>query len=177
MKCIPYDQDIKIPKLIHEGICGAHASYHSLIRKAYRQGLYQSDTFQDAQELFKMCKACQFQSCKIYQPTQALDTIPLSWTFLTWGLDLLGPFNKTPDALMFMIIAIDKLTKWIKVKPLKSITVVMVEKFIQQNIMTHHPKKNHHQNQQPIKEPKVSILLHKVGQQDVLHISCPPTEK
>jgi hypothetical protein len=38
-----------------------------------------------------------------------------------WGLDLLGPFKKAPGGLTYLLVAVDKFTKWIEMKPLAKI--------------------------------------------------------
>ena len=48
-------------------------------------------------------------------PVQELQTIPASWPFACWGLDMIGPFKPT-------YIAMDKFSKWIEYKPLVSAT-------------------------------------------------------
>jgi hypothetical protein len=42
--------------------------------------------------MVKRCKACQFHAKQIHQLAQELQTIPLTWPFVVWGLDILGPF-------------------------------------------------------------------------------------
>ncbi|XP_004986988.2 uncharacterized protein LOC101782568 [Setaria italica] len=44
-----------------------------------------------------------------------------------WGLDLIGPFKRVPGDYTHLLIAADKFTKWIKVKP---ITKFMRRKFL-----------------------------------------------
>jgi hypothetical protein len=38
-----------------------------------------------------------------------------------WGLDLLGPLQKAPGGYTHLLVAIDKFSKWIEVRPLNSI--------------------------------------------------------
>jgi transposase InsO family protein len=38
-----------------------------------------------------------------------------------WGLDLIGPLQKAPRGYTHLLVAIDKLSKWIEVRPLNSI--------------------------------------------------------
>jgi hypothetical protein len=49
---------------------------------------------QDAVELVKTCKACQFHAKQIHMPTQMLQMIPPSWPFAVWRLDIVGPFPR-----------------------------------------------------------------------------------
>jgi hypothetical protein len=54
-------------------------------------------------------------------PAQALQTIPITWSFAVWGLDLIGPLQKAPGGFKHLLVAIDKFSKWIEVRPLTSI--------------------------------------------------------
>jgi hypothetical protein len=46
------------------------------------------------------------------------------------GMDPLGPFKKALGGLPHMLVAIDKFTKWIKVRPLAKIGSMQAVKFI-----------------------------------------------
>jgi transposase InsO family protein len=50
-----------------------------------------------------------------------LQTIPITWPFVVWGLDLVGPLQKAPGGFSHLLVAIDKFSKWIEVRPLTSI--------------------------------------------------------
>jgi hypothetical protein len=54
-------------------------------------------------------------------PTQTLQTIPITWPFAVWGLDLVGPLQKAHRGFTHLLVAIDKFSKWIEVRPLSSI--------------------------------------------------------
>jgi transposase InsO family protein len=38
-----------------------------------------------------------------------------------WGLDLVDPLQKAPRGYMHLLVAVDKFSKWIEVRPLNSI--------------------------------------------------------
>jgi hypothetical protein len=46
-----------------------------------------------------------------------LVTIPPTWPFACWGLDMIGPLLTAPCGFNRVLVAIDKFTKWIEVKP------------------------------------------------------------
>ena len=56
---------------------------------------------------------------KPLQPASALKTIPIAWPFAVWGLDMVGPFKTAGGGLTHLLVAVDKFTKWIEVKPIK----------------------------------------------------------
>ena len=84
----------------------------------------------DAVELEKACEACQFHAKQTHQPAQGLQTIPLSWPFVVWGLDILGPFPRALGGYRYLYVAVDKFTKWAEVEALRSIPAGSAVKFI-----------------------------------------------
>jgi hypothetical protein len=54
-------------------------------------------------------------------PTQALQTVPITWPFAAWGLDLVDPLQKAPGGFTYLLVTIDKFSKWIEVRPLANI--------------------------------------------------------
>ena len=45
----------------------------------------------DATDVVRTCQGCQFYARKTHLPAHALQTIPITWLFAVWGLDLVGP--------------------------------------------------------------------------------------
>src|SRR3954465_5794298 len=102
LKCIPREDGQKLLAEIHGGICGHHIGARALVGKAFRQGFFWQEALQDATALVAKCEACQFHAKQIHQPTQALQTIPLSWPFSVWGLDILGPFPRAVGGFEYL---------------------------------------------------------------------------
>jgi transposase InsO family protein len=75
----------------------------------------------DATRIVRSCQGCQFYARQTHLPAQALQTIPITWPFAVWGLDLVGPLQKAPEGFSHLLVAIDKFSKWIEVRPLTSI--------------------------------------------------------
>jgi ribonuclease HI len=88
LKCISSHQGQEFLRDIHAGECGHHASASTLATKAYRSGFYWPSALWDAAEMVKSCEACQFHAKQIHQPAQELQTIPLTWPFAVWGLEM-----------------------------------------------------------------------------------------
>nr|CAH67296.1 OSIGBa0103O01.14 [Oryza sativa]CAH67380.1 OSIGBa0159F11.4 [Oryza sativa] len=130
LKCIPREQGVVLLVDIHEGECGAHSASRTLVGKAFRQGFYWPTALSDAVDLVRRCKACQFHAKQIHQPAQVLQTIPLSWPFAVWGLDILGPFRRAPGGFEYLYVAIDKFTKWPEAYPVDKIDKHSALKFI-----------------------------------------------
>jgi transposase InsO family protein len=83
----------------------------------------------DANRVVRHCKGCQYFAKQTHLPAQALQTIPLTWPFAVWGLDMVGPFKKTTGGYTHLLVAIDKFTKWIEVMPISRIRAEETVKF------------------------------------------------
>ena len=75
----------------------------------------------NAKDIVRSCEGCQFYARQTHLPAQALQTIPVTWPFAVWGLDLVGPLKRAPGGFTHLLVAIDKFTKWIEVKPIAKI--------------------------------------------------------
>jgi hypothetical protein len=120
-KCIEPEEGLELLKEIHQGKCRHHASSRALVAKAFRHGLYWPMTLRDADQLVKHCNGFQRFSKHRNTPAVALKTIPLTWSFAVWGLDMVGPFKTVPGGLTHLLVAVDKFTKWIEAKPIKKL--------------------------------------------------------
>jgi hypothetical protein len=85
------------------------------------KGFYWPTAVADATRIVRSCQGCQFYARQTHLPAQALQTIPITWLFAVWGLDLVGPLQKAPEGFSHLLVAIDKFSKWIEVQPLTSI--------------------------------------------------------
>jgi hypothetical protein len=123
MRCITQEEGRELLTGIHGGECGSHSSSRTLVGKAFRHGFYWPTALQDAAEMVKSCKACQFHAKQIHTPAQALQMIPPSWPFAVWGVDILGPFPRAIGGYRFLFVAIDKFTKSPEATPVVNITI------------------------------------------------------
>jgi hypothetical protein len=62
MWCITQEEGRELFTEIHGGECGSHSSSCMLVGKAFRHGFYWPTALQDAAEMVKSCKACQFHA-------------------------------------------------------------------------------------------------------------------
>jgi transposase InsO family protein len=67
------------------------------------------------------CEGCQFYARKSNLPTHVLQTIPITWPFVVWGLDIVGPLRKAPGGFTHLLVAIDKFSKWVEVLPITNL--------------------------------------------------------
>jgi hypothetical protein len=63
-------------------------------------------------------------------PAQALQTIPVTWSFVVCRLDLVGPLKKVLRGYTHILAAFDKFAKWIEEWLITKITSKQAVKFI-----------------------------------------------
>jgi hypothetical protein len=117
MKCVPREEGKGILEEINKGVCCNHASSRTLVSKAFRRAFYWPTALGDAEELVRRCQGCQYFAKQQHVPAYKLVTIPPTWHFACWGLDMIGPLPTAPDGFNRVLVAIDKFNKWIEVKP------------------------------------------------------------
>ncbi|MBI0384259.1 transposase family protein, partial [Streptomyces albiflaviniger] len=68
---------------------------------------------------------------KHHAPATELKTIPLAWPFAQWGLDMVGPLKKSSrGGHTFLLVAVDKFTKWIEAVPINNAYAMSVVNFV-----------------------------------------------
>jgi hypothetical protein len=76
MRCISREEEIQLLQDIHNGVCGSHSLWYSIIDKAFRHGFYWPTTKADTMEVVTKCKDCQFfqkQTMKHANPLRSTD--------------------------------------------------------------------------------------------------------
>jgi ribonuclease HI len=109
-KCVPREEGKGILEEIHKGICGNHASSRTLVSKAFRRAFYWPTALGGAEELVRRCQGCQYFTKQQHVPVYKLVTIPPTWPFACWGLDMFGPLPTAPRGFNRVLVAIDKFT-------------------------------------------------------------------
>jgi len=117
LKCISQDDGIKLLDDIHAGSYGNHAASRTLVGRAFRAGFYWPTAVADAEKLVRHCEGCQFFDKRTHVPAHEIQTIPSSWPFACWGLDMIGPFKPVPSNFKFVFVLIDKFSKWTEYMP------------------------------------------------------------
>jgi hypothetical protein len=110
-RCISVAEGQELLQEIHLGACDRHAAPRALVGNAFRQGFYWPTAVADATRIVRFCQGCQFYARQMHLPVQALQTIPITWPFAVWGLDLVGPLQKAPEGFSHLLVAIDKFSK------------------------------------------------------------------
>jgi transposase InsO family protein len=129
-RCVPTPQGRELLRDIHASVCGHHAEPHTLVGNAFRQGFYWPTAVADASEIVRTCEGCQLYTRKSNLPAHVLQTIPVTWPFAVWGLDIVGPLRKAPGRVTHLLVTIDKFSKWVEVRPITNLRAEQVVTFI-----------------------------------------------
>jgi hypothetical protein len=97
-RCISIAEGQELLQEIHSGACGHHAAPRALVGNAFRQGFYWPTAVADATRIVHTYEGCQFYARQTHLPAQALQTKPITWLFVVWALDLVGPLQKAPGS-------------------------------------------------------------------------------
>jgi transposase InsO family protein len=120
-RCIPIPQGRELIRDIHASVCSHHAVPRTLVGNAFRQGFYCPTAVADASEVVHTCDGCQFYARKTNLPAHALQMIPVTWPFIVWGLHIIYPLRKAPGGYTHLLVAIDKFSKWVEVRPITNL--------------------------------------------------------
>jgi hypothetical protein len=130
-RCVTPQEGQIILKDIHAGVYGHHASSIAIMAKAFRVGFYWLTGIEDAKDIVQRCEACQRFASRPHAPTAELQPIPLSLPFAQWGLDMVGKLHKSwPGGHVYMLVAVDKFTKWVEAAPVTTQDSTAVINFI-----------------------------------------------
>jgi transposase InsO family protein len=120
-RCVPIPQGRELLRDIHAGVCGRHAAPRTLVGNVFRQGFYWPTAVTDASEIVRTCEGRQFYARKSNLPALVLQTIPVTWPFTVWGLDIIEPLRKAPGGHTHLLVAINKFSKWVEVRPIANL--------------------------------------------------------
>ncbi|XP_070025197.1 uncharacterized protein [Nicotiana sylvestris] len=86
----------------------------------------------------RKCHQCQVHGDLIHAPPTELHPMSAPWSFVAWGMDVIGPIElKASNGHRFILVAIDYFTKWVEAITLKSVTKKVVVDFVHSNIICH----------------------------------------
>lgn len=129
-RCISPEEGWKILYDIHAGDFGHHAGARSLVAKAFRHGFYWLFAHADTVDIIRACVGCQKYANQSHLLGSPLRTIPLTWPFAVWGMDMVSKFKTVPSGYTHLLVAVNKFTKWVEAKPIKKCDRKTVTKFL-----------------------------------------------
>lgn len=106
---------------LHKGVCGSHVGGRLLGHRAMSQGFWCPQMEKDAADYVRKCEQCQRHALLIHQPAGSLNPINNPKPFAQWGIDIIGPFPRATGNQIFVLMAMDYLTKSAEAEALANI--------------------------------------------------------
>ncbi|MCO5579063.1 hypothetical protein L7F22_032915 [Adiantum nelumboides] len=122
----------KIPKILkglHEEACGGHFSHELTLKKVLLAGYVWPSTHTDVQHWCRSCHNCQVNGNKklLYGPRQA-DIA--NGPFEKWRIDAMGPLPRIANGKLYILVAIDYMTRWVEAQSVARVNEKIVSKFV-----------------------------------------------
>ena len=87
-------------------------------------------------KFMQICHKCQAHGELIRVSPHKLNAMSSPWTFVAWGMDVIGPIDPTAsNGQRFILVAIDYFTKWVEAASFKLIIKKVVADFVGNNLM------------------------------------------
>ncbi|GKD48001.1 reverse transcriptase domain-containing protein [Tanacetum coccineum] len=128
-RCVYGQEAVDILMACHNGLTGGHHGANYTAKKVFDSGFYWPTIFRDAHDLVTRCDACQCQGKILKCDEMPQNAIQVCEIFDVWGIDFMGPFSSS-QRNKYILIAVDYLSKWVKVKALPTKDGRVVVKFL-----------------------------------------------
>jgi transposase InsO family protein len=115
-------------------LSGGHLGYAKTFGKVKERFFWQGMA-KETENYVKSCPDCQARKRPTQKPPGLLQPIPVGKPFDRVGIDLLGPFPKTPRGNTFIICCTDYATRWVITKCLPTGGSADVAQFIIENVI------------------------------------------
>ncbi|MCO5603134.1 hypothetical protein L7F22_057281 [Adiantum nelumboides] len=133
-RTVPSTNEIpKILKGLHEEACGGHFSHELTLKKVLLAGYVWPSMHADVQHWCRSCHNCQVNGNKklLYGPRQA---VIANGPFEKWGIDAMGPLPRTANGKLYILVAIDYMTRWVEAQSVAKVNEKTVSKFVYTHI-------------------------------------------
>nr|GEY11612.1 reverse transcriptase domain-containing protein [Tanacetum cinerariifolium] len=128
-RCAAGQEAVDILTAYHSGPTGGHYDANYIAKKVFDSGFYWPTIYKDAFELVKNCDSCQRQGKISQQDEMPQNVIQVCEIFDVWGIEFMGPFPNSKGN-KYILVAVDYLSKWVKVKALPTNDARVVVKFL-----------------------------------------------
>ncbi|GJW72322.1 reverse transcriptase domain-containing protein [Tanacetum coccineum] len=128
-RCVSGQEAVDILTACHSGPTGGHYGANYTAKKVFDSGFYWPTIYKDAHELVKNCDSCQRQGKISQRDEMPQNSIQVCEIFDVWGIDFMGPFPSSRGN-KYILVAVDYLSKWVKIKALPTNDARVVVKFL-----------------------------------------------
>ncbi|GKA19782.1 reverse transcriptase domain-containing protein [Tanacetum coccineum] len=106
-----------------------HYGANYTAKKIFDSGFYWPTIYEDAHDFVTRCDICQRQGKISQRDEMPQNSIQVCEIFNIWGIDFMGPFPSSRGN-KYILVAVDYLSKWVKVKVLPTNDTRVVCKFL-----------------------------------------------
>ncbi|GKC09910.1 reverse transcriptase domain-containing protein [Tanacetum coccineum] len=128
-RCVAGQEAIDILIACHSGPTGGHYGANYIAKKVFILGFYWPTIYQDAHDLVTRCDTYQRQGKISQRDKMPQNSIQVCEIFTVWGINFMGPFPSSRGN-KYILVAVDYLSKWVKVKALPTNDARVVCKFL-----------------------------------------------
>ncbi|MCO5613259.1 hypothetical protein L7F22_067535 [Adiantum nelumboides] len=126
----------EIPSILeglHEEACGGHFAQELTAKKILLSGYVWPSLHIDVQHWCKSCHNCQVNENKhlLHGPRQLLLA---NGPFEKWGIDAMGPLPRTKNGKLYILVAIDYMTRWVEAQSVTRVNEKTVSRFVYTHI-------------------------------------------
>ena len=119
-RCVPESEIASILQFCHSYACGGHFGKDRTARKVLECGFTWPTLFRDSHDFCKQCEPCQ-RTGNIARKNEMPQTpIIVVEIFDVWGIDFMGPFPSSSNGNLYILLAVDYVSKWVEAKATKS---------------------------------------------------------
>ncbi|MCO5562882.1 hypothetical protein L7F22_016518 [Adiantum nelumboides] len=126
----------EIPSILeglHEEACGGHFAQELTAKKILLSGYVWPSLHIDVQHWCKSCHNCQVNGNKhlLHGPRQL---VLANGPFEKWGIDAMGPLPRTKNGKLYILVAIDYMTRWVEAQSVTRVNEKTVSNFVYTHI-------------------------------------------
>ncbi|GJS01611.1 reverse transcriptase domain-containing protein [Tanacetum coccineum] len=129
MRCVLGQEAFDILKACHSGPTGGHYGANYTAKKIFDSGFYWPTIYKDAHDFVTRCDICHCQGKILQRDEMPQNSIQVCKIFDIWGIDFMGPFPSSRGN-MYILVAVDYLSKWVEEKALPTNNARVVCKFL-----------------------------------------------
>ena len=135
-KCVPKEKVVSILNSCHASPYGGHFGPTRTAAKVLQSGFYWPSLFKDCYTFVKSCDRCQRTGNISRQHELPMKPILEVELFDVWGIDFMGPFPISSNGYLYILVAVDYVSKWVEAIATRTNDARTVLKFLHKNIFT-----------------------------------------
>lgn len=134
LRRVPWKEEIyRVFEENHEGACGGHFAVKITLHKILQEGYVWPSIQRDVYHRCRSCGTCQAMGSIILKPKMRKTIIAFD-VFKKWGIDAIGRLPATQRGKIYILTAVDYLSRWVEARAVRQITNKDVAKFVYEDI-------------------------------------------